>query len=146
MTKPLVLALVATVVFACEGGYLIWIPRAKSADPLYRFVKDGKAGYIDGKGYPPDLISKSDAGWERAVPGKLMNNRSIDDNDMPAEIDFSKGVRGLHHVPVGARVLMPVSIERGVWEYFAGKAEQRGMSELVTEVLKRDIQTNEASK
>jgi hypothetical protein len=29
---------------------------------------------------------------------------------------------------------MPVSIERGVWEYFSGKAEQRGvnLSELVT--------------
>jgi len=67
---------------------------------------------------------------------------------MPAEIDFSKGVRGLHHVPAGARVLMPVSIERGVWEYFAGKAEQRrvDVSELVTEVLKRDIQINEALK
>ena len=77
-----------------------------------------------------------------------MNNRPIDDNDMPADIDFSKGVRGLHHVPADARVLMPVSIERGVWEYFAGKAEQRGVdvSELVTEVLKRDIQINEALK
>jgi hypothetical protein len=77
-----------------------------------------------------------------------MNNQPIDDDDMPAEIDFSKGVRGLHHVPAGARVLMPVSIERGVWEYFAGKAEQRGVdvSELVTEVLKRDIQINEALK
>jgi hypothetical protein len=77
-----------------------------------------------------------------------MSNRPIDDNDMPADIDFSKGVRGLHHVPADARVLMPVSIERGVWEYFAGKAEQRGVdvSELVTEVLKRDIQINEALK
>ena len=77
-----------------------------------------------------------------------MNNRPIDDNDMPAEIDFSKGVRGLHHIPAGARVLIPVSIERGVWEYFAGKAEQRGVdvSDLVTEVLKRDIQINEALK
>lgn len=77
-----------------------------------------------------------------------MSNRPIDDNDMPAEIDFSKGVRRLHHIPAGARVLMPVSIERGVWEYFAGKAEQRGVdvSELVTEVLKRDIQINEALK
>jgi hypothetical protein len=26
------------------------MPRSKSADPLYRFVKDGKAGYIDGTG------------------------------------------------------------------------------------------------
>lgn len=77
-----------------------------------------------------------------------MKDRPIDHNDMPAEIDFSKGVRGLHHVPAGARVLMPVSIERAVWEYFAGKAEQRGVdvSELVTEVLKRDIQINEALK
>ncbi len=74
-----------------------------------------------------------------------MNN---DGNDMPAEIDFGKGVRGLHHIPPGVRVLMQVSIERGVWEYFSGKAEQRGvdLSELVTEVLKRDIEINEALK
>jgi hypothetical protein len=41
---------------------------------------------------------------------------------------------------------MPVSIERGVWEYFSGKAERRGvgLSELLTEVLKRDININEA--
>ena len=43
---------------------------------------------------------------------------------------------------------MPVSSERSVWEYLSGKAEQRGieLSELVTEVLKRDIEINEASK
>jgi hypothetical protein len=77
-----------------------------------------------------------------------MSNRQIDDSDTPAEIDFSKGVRGLHHIPPGARVLMPVSIERKVWEYFSSKAEQRGVnvSELVTEVLKRDIEINEALK
>jgi len=50
-----------------------------------------------------------------------MNNRPSEDNDMPAEIDFSKGVRGLHHIPPDARVLMPASIERSVWEYFSGK-------------------------
>jgi hypothetical protein len=35
-----------------------------------------------------------------------------------------------------------------VWEYFSGKAEQRGvqLSELLTEVLKRDIEINEALK
>ena len=77
-----------------------------------------------------------------------MNNRTMDENDMPAEIDFSQGTRGLHHISPGAKVLMPVSIERGVWEYFSGKAEQRGigLSELVTEVLKRDIEINEALK
>ncbi len=77
-----------------------------------------------------------------------MENRSLDDKDMPAEIDFGKGHRGLHHIPRGAKVLMPVSIERSVWEYLSGKAEQRGvdLSELVTEVLKRDIEINEALK
>jgi hypothetical protein len=77
-----------------------------------------------------------------------MNNRPIDDSDMPAEIDFSNGVRGLHHIPPGAKVLMPLAIERGVWEYFSGKAERRGvkLSERVTEVLKRDIEINEALK
>jgi hypothetical protein len=61
---------------------------------------------------------------------------------LPAEIDFSKGVRGLHHIPPGATVLMPAFIEKSVWTYFAGKAEERGiqLSELLTEVLKRDIE------
>ena len=67
---------------------------------------------------------------------------------MPNEIDFSKGVRGLHHVPASAKILMPASIERSVWEYFSGKAEQRGidLSDLLTEVLKRDIEISEALK
>ncbi len=77
-----------------------------------------------------------------------MNNRPEDDNEVPAEIDFREGVRGLHHIPPGAEVLMPVSIERSVWEYFSGKAGLQGidLSELLTEVLKRDIEINEALK
>ena len=73
---------------------------------------------------------------------------STANDDMPAEIDFSNGVRGLHHVPPAAKVLMPVSIEKGVWEYFSSKAQQHGidLSELVAEVLKRDIEINEALK
>ena len=50
-----------------------------------------------------------------------MKDQPLDDNEMPAEIDFSKGIRGLHHIPPGAKVLMPVSIERSVWEYSPGK-------------------------
>ena len=43
---------------------------------------------------------------------------------------------------------MPASIERSVWEYFSGRAEQRGigLSELLTEALKRDIEINEGLK
>ena len=77
-----------------------------------------------------------------------MSNQPSEDNDMPEEIDFSNAVRGLHHVPPDAKVLMPASIEKSVWEYFSGKAEQRGveLSELLTEVLKRDIEIHEALK
>jgi hypothetical protein len=77
-----------------------------------------------------------------------MNKEPREDKDMPAEIDFSKGVRGLHHIPKNAKVLMPASIEKSVWEYFSSKAEQKGvdLSELLTEVLKRDMEINEALK
>jgi len=76
-----------------------------------------------------------------------MNNQPIE-NDMPAEIDFSRAARGVHHIPPGEKVFMPASIEKEVWEYFAGRAEQRGieLSALLTEVLKRDIEINEALK
>lgn len=35
---------------ACSWGYPIWGLRSKSAFPLFRFVRNGKAGYIDGSG------------------------------------------------------------------------------------------------
>ncbi len=54
-----------------------------------------------------------------------MKKQPIADHDMRAEVDFSKGVRGLHHIPRDAKVLMPTSIERSVWEYFASKAKKR---------------------
>jgi hypothetical protein len=51
-----------------------------------------------------------------------MSERPIEEGEMPAESDFSKGARGLHQIPAGAKVLSPVSI------------------------LKREIETNEALK
>jgi len=75
-----------------------------------------------------------------------MSDQPAKDNEMPVEIDFKNGVRGLHHIPPGSRALLPVSIERSVWEYFSGKAVRKGvdLSELVTDVLKRDIEINKA--
>jgi len=76
-----------------------------------------------------------------------MKNLPVRSSDeMPAEIDFTKGIRGLHHIPSDAKVFMPISIERKVWEYFSGKAEQKGvdLSELIAEVLRRDIEISEA--
>jgi hypothetical protein len=70
------------------------------------------------------------------------------DAEMPEEVDFSKGKRGLHHIPEGAKVYLPAAIERSVWEYFAGNAEEKGveLSQLLSDVLKRDIEINEALK
>jgi hypothetical protein len=67
---------------------------------------------------------------------------------MPAEIDISKAVRGLHHTPPGAKLFPPASIEQSVWQYFSVKAEQKGidLSELLADILKRDIEINEALK
>jgi hypothetical protein len=77
-----------------------------------------------------------------------MNNQPVDDGEIPVEIDFSKGVRGLHHIPTGAKVFMPAAIERSVWLYYSSEAEAKGidLSELLTDVLKRDIEINEALK
>lgn len=78
----------------------------------------------------------------------MPDRTSSTDSEMPAEIDFSRGKRGLHHVPPSAVVFMPASIEKNVWEYFANKAERQGveLSALLSEVLKRDIEINEALK
>ncbi|HUY13946.1 MAG TPA: hypothetical protein VMX16_10020 [Terriglobia bacterium] len=77
-----------------------------------------------------------------------MNDRASEDEAMTPEIDFSQGVRGLHHIPSGAKVFLPASIERSVWEYFSVKAEQKGidLADLLTDVLKRDIEINEVLK
>jgi hypothetical protein len=77
-----------------------------------------------------------------------MSDQSIEDDPMPTEIDFSKGVRGLHHIPPTAKVFVPTSIERSVWQYFSAKAQKNGvdLSDLLSDVLKRDIEINEALK
>ena len=76
-----------------------------------------------------------------------MTNEPIDE-EMPAEIDFTKATRGRHHIPADAAVFLPAAIERSVWEYFSEKAERKGvgLSQLLTDVLKRDIEINEALK
>ncbi len=76
-----------------------------------------------------------------------MTNQPMDE-EMPVEIDFRKATRGRHHIPPEAAVFLPVSIEKSVWEYFSARAERKGvgLSQLLTDVLKRDIEINEALK
>jgi hypothetical protein len=77
-----------------------------------------------------------------------MKKLTMKDDDMPAEIDFREGLRHLHQIPSDARIFVPISVELGVWEYFSGKAEQKGVQlpDLLSEVPRRDIEINEALK
>lgn len=105
MVKWLVCTLAANAAFACSADYLIWIPRSKSADPLYRFVKNGKAGYIDAKGnvvIPPKLEAYGNYGSEfhdGLLEIAVSDGRYIDrtgriaiDRDFYRGWDFSDGL------------------------------------------------------
>ncbi len=70
-----------------------------------------------------------------------------DDDDMPAEIDFSKGVRGkFYHAD--AKLNLPVYLDADVQAYLAAIASKKGipLSELANDLLKREIGIIEAVK
>jgi WG containing repeat len=67
MVRLLACLVAVSIVFGCEWDYSIWIPRSSTADTLYRFIKNGKAGYIDANGQvvvPPKLTLYSNSGSE----------------------------------------------------------------------------------
>lgn len=69
------------------------------------------------------------------------------DDDMPAEIDFSKGTRG-KFFKAGTRLNLPVYLEAEVQTYLAARAKARGIevAQLVNELLKKDIELIEAAR
>lgn len=77
----------------------------------------------------------------------VINNELPDDDDMPAEIDFSRGVRGkFYHA--GAKLNLPVYLEADVQSYLTAIAAKKGMalSDLANDLLKREIGIIEAVK
>jgi hypothetical protein len=68
-------------------------------------------------------------------------------DDIPSEIDFSKGVRGKFFKP-GARMNLPVYLEAEVQDYLTDRARARGIdvAQLVNELLKKDIELIEAAR
>jgi hypothetical protein len=72
---------------------------------------------------------------------------SPQDNDMPAEIDFSGGTRGKFHSPE-AKLSLPVYLDADVQAYLAQIAIQKGMvlSTLANDLLKKGIALIEAVK
>jgi WG containing repeat len=91
---------------ACEWDYLIWIPRSPTADPLYRFIQGGKAGYIDQNGrviIPPSLP------WWGEHGGEF--------HDGLLEIGLSDGV----YVDVTGKKVIDRGLYRG-WDFSEGLA------------------------
>jgi hypothetical protein len=76
-----------------------------------------------------------------------MTATSPDDNDIPAEINFSGGSRGKFHRP-GARVNLPVYLDPDVQAYLSALAAKKGvpLSDLANDLLKKDIAILEAGK
>jgi hypothetical protein len=77
--------------------------------------------------------------------GNQHNDRAED--DMPGEIDFSKGIRGKFFRP-GARLNLPVYLDADVQDYLTARAKARGIevAQLVNELLKKDIELIEAAR
>jgi hypothetical protein len=76
-----------------------------------------------------------------------MTATSPDDNDIPAEINFSGGSRGKFHRP-GARLNLPVYLDPDVQAYLSALAAKKGvpLSDLANDLLKKDIAILEAGK
>ena len=74
-------------------------------------------------------------------------NDDMNDDDMPGEIDFSRGVRGKFFKP-GARLSLPVYLEAEVQDDLSERAKARGIEvgQLVNELLEKDIELIEAAR
>lgn len=68
-------------------------------------------------------------------------------DDMPGEIDFSKGTRGKFFKP-STRLSLPVYLDAAVQDYLTERAKARGIevAQLVNELLKKDIELIEAAR
>ena len=70
-----------------------------------------------------------------------MNATSLPDDDMPAEIDFSKGVRGKFYRK-GAQLQLPIHLDLQVQNALVAIANAKGvdLSVFVNDLLKKDIE------
>jgi hypothetical protein len=77
----------------------------------------------------------------------MSQTTSTHDDDMPAEIDFSKGTRGKFFHP-GAKLNLPVYLDDQVQSRLAALANAKGVdfSVLVNDLLKKDIELIEMAR
>jgi len=77
----------------------------------------------------------------------MSKKQTAHDDDMPAEIDFSKGVRGkFYHV--SAKLNLPVYLDDQVQTRLTALANAKGvdLSALVNDLLKKDIELIEMAR
>lgn len=76
-----------------------------------------------------------------------MGTQATPSDDMPAEIDFSKGSRG-KFFKTGAALNLPVYLDAEVQAYLADRAKARGVevAQLVNDLLRKDIELIEAAR
>jgi hypothetical protein len=77
-----------------------------------------------------------------------MNAQTVnDDNEMPAEIDFTGARRGQFH-KAGAQLNLPVYLDQKVQATLAALASAKGVdySALINDLLKKDIELIEMAR
>jgi hypothetical protein len=77
----------------------------------------------------------------------MSQKHAAQDDDMPAEIDFSKGTRGKFYRP-NAKLSLPVYLDEQVRAQLAALAEAKGvdLSALVNDLLRKDIELIEMTR
>ena len=111
---------------------------AQGTAPTEEFVTDDPAF-----GIWRDREDMADvAGYIRSIRASRFN-----DDDMPTEIDFSKGTRGKFFRP-DAALNLPVYLDAEVQAYLSARAKARGVDvgQLVNELLKKDIELIEVAR
>lgn len=75
------------------------------------------------------------------------SNMAAPDDEMPSEIDFSKGKRGQFY-QAGARLSVPVYLDEQVENALAALASAKGveLSVLVNDLLRKDIELFELGR
>src|SRR5258708_4995177 len=94
MRRAILFFLTASLVLPCEWDYPIWSIRSRSADPLYRFVRDDKAGYIDNTGkvvIPPSFKVSSNSGGEFHDGRMMLDGKYIDRSGRPLLDELLRG-------------------------------------------------------
>lgn len=77
----------------------------------------------------------------------MSKKQTAQNDDMPAEIDFSKGVRGKFYHP-GAKFNLPVYLDDQIQTRLTALASAKGvdLSALVNDLLRKDIELIEMAR